>query len=123
MHFISQDQMGRESQSKKKVEEGNLTNRFKRGVSKLRGRQMDNKYCFFSSTSISRLLWTQLISPYNCPFFHIVYLSCISHEVLLNQSAAFYVLTSIEQKDTNVLRGLPFTDSIVLLKQKGRKVK
>ena len=34
-------------------------------------------------------LWTQLNAPYNCPFFHIVYLPCTSHKVLLNHYAAF----------------------------------
>ena len=52
----------------------------------------------FSSSSRSRLLWTQLSVPYNCPCFHIVYLPCTSHKVLLNHYAAF-VLTGFEQKE------------------------
>ena len=31
----------------------------------------------------------KLNAPYNCPFFHIVYLPCTSHKVLLNHYAAF----------------------------------
>ena len=58
-----------------------------------------NQMLVFSSSSSSRLLWTQLNVLFNCPFFHIVYLSCRYHQVLLNHYAAFSVLTSFEQKE------------------------
>ena len=55
--------MGRESQSKKKVEEEKVKNIFKRDESKLRGRQVDNtnRKCIFENdllqgTQSSRLL-------------------------------------------------------------------
>ena len=62
-----------------------------RDESNLGRRQMGNtnRKCWFSSRSSSRLLWTQLNAPYNCPFFHIVYLPWTSHKVLLNHYAAF----------------------------------
>ena len=44
---------------------------------------------FPATVAVGRLLWTQLNVPYNCPFFHIVYLPCTSHKVLLNHYAAF----------------------------------
>ena len=51
VHSISQDQTGRELQSKKKVEEEKVTNQFKRDDNKLRGRQMDNtnRKCIFEN--------------------------------------------------------------------------
>ena len=67
-------------------------------------------------------LWTQLNVPYNCPFIHKVYLSCTSHKVLLNHYAVF-CLDKFWAKGTSSHKcHLPFTDSIVLLKQKRSKV-
>ena len=78
--------------------------------------------CWFSSSSSSRLLWTQLNVPYNCPFIHNVYLPCTSHKVLLNHYVAF-CLDKFWAKGTSSHKcHLPFTDSIVLLKQKRSKV-
>ena len=77
--------------------------------------------CWFSSKSSSRLLWTQLTVPYNCPFIHNVYLPCASDKVLLNHYAAF-CLDKFWAKGTSYHKcHLPFTDSIVLLKQKRSK--
>ena len=82
----------------------------------------DTNQCWFSSSSSSRLLWTQLNVPYNCPFIHNVYLPCTSHMVLLNHYVAF-CLDNFWAKGTSSHKyHLPFTDSIVLLKQKRSKV-
>ena len=62
------------------------------------------------------------MSPYDCPFIHNVYLPCTSHKVLLNHYAAF-CLDKFWAKGTSSHKcHLPFTDSIVLLKQKRSKV-
>ena len=69
----------------------------------------------FPAVSSSRLLWTQLNVPYNCPFIHNVYLPCTSHKVLLNHYAAF-CLDKVSAKGTSSHKcHLPTTDSIVLL--------
>ena len=60
--------------------------------------------------------------PYNCPFIHNAYLPCTPHKVLLNHYAAFW-LDKFGAKGTSSHKcHLPFTDSIVLLKQKRSKV-
>ena len=82
----------------------------------------DTIKCWFSSSSSSRLLWTQLNVPYYCPFIHNVCLPCTSHKVLLNHYAAF-CLDKFWAKGTSSHKcHLPFTDSMVLLKQKRSKV-
>ena len=51
VHFIFHEEMGRESQSKKKAEEEKVTNKFKRDESKVRGKQIDNtnRKCIFEN--------------------------------------------------------------------------
>ena len=84
--------------------------------------------CWFPSSSSSRLLWTQLNVPYNYSFIYNVYLPCTSHKVLLNHYAAFcldkfWATERLPIKGTSSHKcHLPFTDSIVLLKQKRSKV-
>ena len=44
----------------------------------------DTIKCWFSSNSSSRLLCSQLNSPYNFPFFHIVLVATLGADVALN---------------------------------------
>ena len=60
--------------------------------------------------------------PYNGPFIHNVYLPCTSHKVLLNHYAAFCLERFWAKGTSSHKCHLPFTDSIVLLKQKRIKV-
>ena len=74
--------------------------------------------CWFSSSSSSRLLWTQLNVPSNCPFFLIVYLPCTSHQVLLNHYAAF-CLDKFWAKGTSSLVNIIFVTPGVSVLERG----